>query len=254
MKRFYALLGLEFAGLFPPLCALVGVMAALEAVLYGLALWNVEKNVPFTYLIDSSGIAFVFVLAMAVLLTLVALRFAQNYAPSKSIYALLTLPVRRERVYFAKLIASLLAGFCVVAAQLALLLLALTAYARIPVIGVYPPQHRSDGKNAILYLALLDSRFLRLLVPPDAFSLAFSLSILCGAVCLTLSVSARVRAGLTVRVVVMAAVWLSLVSFTFPLTDYKLWHSVVKLVLFIIIPFAASVAGARVFRSGEATA
>lgn len=254
MKRYNTLLNLEFNALFLPLCVLTGVMAVIEAILFGMALWYVDVEAPFAYLLDSSGIPIVFALAFAALLMLISLRFAQNYAPSKSIYALLTLPVRREQVYLAKLSASLLAGFCIVAAQLALLLLALAAFKNIPVFSWHPPVYRGNGKSAMLYLALLDSRFLRMLFPPDVFSLAFSLSVLCGVVCLALSVSAQARSGQTARVVITAAVWLLLVLVTFPLADYKLLQSILKLAALVIFPFSVSIRGMSVFKSGEVAA
>lgn len=254
MKRYYTLLNLEFTVLFTPLCVLIGIMAVIETILFGLILWYAENNAPFAYLLDASGVPIVFALTFAALLMLISLRFAQNYTPSKSIYTLLTLPVKREHVYLAKLMASLLAGFCIVAAQLALLLFAFAVYRHIPVFGWQASGYRSDGKSAILYLSLMNSRFFHLLFPPDVFSFAFSLSVLCGAICLALSASAQTRSGRTAKVVITAAVWLLLVLITFPLTDYKLYQSIIKLIVLVIFPFSVSISGMSVFKSGEVAA
>jgi hypothetical protein len=135
-----------------------------------------------------------------------------------------------------------------------LLLLAFEAITRVPAIVdalpfAYPIAERARRAN--LYLALLDSGFLRLIFPPDAFSLAFSVGTLVGALCLALCVPAQVKAGRKGAASVMAVLWLLLVLLTFPLENYKFWHSAVKLVLLAVCPFVFSVLGARVFTSGE---
>lgn len=235
MRRWYTLFHMEYARLFPPLCVIIGLMAALEMVLFGVTsvFWE-NINVPLAFHYDGSGVPFVFFAAFAALTMVMALRFA----PARSLYALFTLPVPRSHVYLAKLAAGLLASLCIIAVQMGLLL----------VFSAWSPGIR----NAALYLALLDSWFLRAFFPPEPFSLAFSLSVWAGMISLVPAASTYGRAGKVHTIIGIMAVWLLLVAFSFPVTQYKLLHSVIKLVLLAAFPIAVSMGGVRLFTSGEA--
>ena len=78
---------------------------------------------PFSHYVNNSGIGIAFFGAYAGLLMLFSVQFVRNYIPSKNIYALFAMPVRRAYVYLAKLAAAGLAGLTLLVAQLVLILL-----------------------------------------------------------------------------------------------------------------------------------
>ena len=203
---------------------------------------------PLSYYVDGS-ISIIFAVAFICLLALTGARLAMNFTPSKSMYALLTLPVKRGHVFLAKLTSSLLAGFMLLAAQIALLLI---FYALVGMRGASTFNELEIGRRyADLYLSLLDASFLRTLFPPDPFSLAFSLFGFGGTICVTLYTATLVKTGKWFRAMVLAAVWLALLLSIFPLTAYPRYFNLIKLTLMIVIPLITSVRGIKLFETGE---
>ena len=248
MKRFMALFKLEYEGMFLPLWVIVLAMAVLQSALFGWRLSRAARNENLASLIEASGVPVVFAIAFASLLGLVGVRLAMNYAPSKSMYALLTLPVSRGHVYLAKLTAALLAGFVLLAAQMVLLVVFSL------LVGAYDSGAHYAGittrRHADLYLSLLDTGFLRMLFPPDLISLAFSLAGYLGSVCVSLYVAARLKTGNRRYTVILTVAWLAVILFSFPLIHNVRSINVVMFSLMVIIPVAASIRGIILFESG----
>ena len=248
MKRFLQLLKLEYDGMFLPLGIILGAMAVLQLVLFGWRLRAADAHAPLSYVIDTAGIYIVFAIAFAGILALTAARLIRNFMPSKSIYALLSLPIKRGHVYLAKLAATLLAGFMLLAAQMALLLAfsALMGMRSTDNIGF-----EVSRRNADLYLSLLDVSFLRMLFPPNLFSLMFSVFGYFGSVCVALYATVGFKAGRRNDTVFIAIFWLALMFFTFPLYGYSGASSLIKLIIMIVVILVACRKGRRLFESGE---
>ena len=248
MKRFTILLKLEYDGVFLPLCVIIALMAILQSSLFGWRLRGARGHEPLAYFIDVGGIPIVFAIAFAGLLGLIAARLVMNFMPSKSIYALLTLPIKRKQIYMAKLLSVALAGFVLLAAQMALILVFHM------LLGGQEPESiwlQYPRRNADLYLSLLDSGFLRMVFPPDILSLLFALAGFFGSICVTFYVAVAVKAGCKWHGILAALIWLGLLLFTFPITDSARWVNNFRFLLMIGISVAATVKGIRLFESGE---
>jgi len=251
MKRFIKLLELEYDGMFFPLGIIIAVMAVLQLTLFGIAMRdNFQTYAPLSYLIDNANISIVFAIAYVCLLVLMGARLVRNYTPSKSIYVLLTLPIKRGHVYLAKLTATLLAGLVLMAAQMLLLLL-LSALSGTQGGNAWLEAPR---RNADLYLSLLDVRFLRMIFPPEPFALVFSVFGFFGSICITLYCAVMLKASRKRHAIILAAVWLALMLFTFPLSDNTRGMNIIKLGVMIIIVFATNIKGIKLFESGEVAA
>ncbi|MCL2379138.1 MAG: hypothetical protein FWC77_08450 [Defluviitaleaceae bacterium] len=251
MKRFLILLKLEYDGMFLPLCAIIGLMSVLQLGLFGRRLRATGGHMPLAYLIDVGGIPIAFAIGFICLLALIWVRLTMNYTTSKSMYALLALPVKRGYVYLAKLAASLLGGFMLLAAQMALLMV-FNAIAGMRAVSTHD-EFEIARRQGDLYLTLLDSNFLRMLFPPDLYSLAFSMFAFAGSISIMLYLAAMSRARKWLYAALLATAWLVLLLVTFPLTDYTWTVNVFKLLLLIIVPFVAGVKGIRLFVNGEVT-
>ena len=250
MKQFMMLLKLEYDGMFLPLGVIIAVMAALQLVLFGWRLHEAGNHASLSHVLDLARVSIVFAIAFACILALMGARLIRNYMPSKNIYALLALPIKRGNIYMAKLTATLLAGFMLLAAQMALLLIfsALMEMRETSSVG-----HEVTRRGADLYLSLLDVSLLRILFPPDLFSLVFSILGFFGTICVALYVAVGLKAGKRLGSIFFAAFWLALMLFTFPLYIYSWGSSVVKLIIMIIITIVAGYKGMKLFESGEVT-
>lgn len=252
MNRFIALLKLEYDRIFLPLLINISAMAVIQVLLFSLGWQEAQRGVPLSYLISSSGIPIVFAIGFGSLLALIGVSIAKNYMPSKSIYALLTLPIKRSHVYLTKLTAILLAGFVFIAAQMVLLLIfsGITAYAS----AAFGAQTSFDAarRQADLYLALLDVRFLRMIFPPDLFSLAFSILGVVGTFCVALYVGVMAAAGKRGFGIEAVAAWVLLLIYTFPISDYSRANNTVTLGLMLWVSLVVTIRGVRLFNSGGA--
>lgn len=250
MKSLYILIKLEYYRLLLPTCTLMAITAFFEIILFEIALEKAGTNTPLAYLIDTSGIPIVFFISFLALLSLTVFCFIQNYTPSKNIYALLSLPVRREYVYYSKLISSFITMLYLTVMQLGLLMIAVKVYNHV-ITNRSSSAYEAISQNAVLYITLLRSQFLRILFPPDIYSLMFSIFGLIGAVCLTLSVSTHIKAGNIKKAEIFTILWLFLILNTFPLTDYKQFHNNIKLCLLAVFPYYVSLSGIKIFITGE---
>ena len=209
MKQFLTLAKWEYNGMLLPLLGIVGSMAALQFILFRFALRRAEPHVPFSFLLGQANIWIVFALAFVAVLVLVGLRLLMNFTPSKSIYALLTLPGARKRVYQAKLAAAVLAMLVLVAVQLVLL----------PVLyeikGWLGQEALSRGfpftpRGADFYLTLLEDAVLRRFFPPTLFARLVALVAIVGSVCLALYVAVALKARRVKNAVIFTILWLGL--------------------------------------------
>lgn len=241
MKIFLILLKHEYDGMFLPLAIIVAIMAVLQLILFGGALRGDYINAPFSHYVNSAGISSVFAVAYAGLLVLMGIRFLRNYTPAKSIYALLTLPVKRQHIYMTKLVAALFAGLVLLAAQMLLILI---IFLQFRIFG-------QDIRNANLYLSLLEVGFLRLLFPPDVFSLIITLLSFFGSICVTFFIAAKLKSGRIISPIFLAIAWLLLMLTAFPIGHFTTPTNIFILILMITIPFAASIRGIKLFESGE---
>ena len=243
MKRFFVLLKREYDVLFLPLCIIIAVLAVSQFILFGIALRSWYFYAPFSHYVNSSRVSAVFLIAFVSLLVLVGVTFIRNYTPSKSIYALLTIPVKRGHVYLAKLAAAGLAGLMLLAVQMVLILL---IFAQFQIFG------RNAGvRNADLYLSLLDVGFLRLMFPPDLLSLVLMLLGFFGTICITLFIAVKLKCGNVIFSIILAAVWVVLLLRTFPLGEFTLIGNIIALAIMLIIPIFATGRGTTLFESGE---
>ena len=241
MKGLFTLFKLEYDGMFLATWVIVGVMAVLQLVMFGWRLARVTGNENLAEIIELSGVHIIFAIGFAGLLGLIGARLAMNYTPSKSMYALLTLPVHRGHIYLAKLAAALFACFVFVVSQMVLLVIFSAWHGALDI----------TRRNADLYLTLLDTSFLRMIFPPHLFSLVFSLLGVGGSACVALYVAVRLRVGQKRYAVIVAALWLAVLLVTFPLINNPLLFNIIFMLCMIVIPWVASIRGVKLFESGE---
>lgn len=115
----------------------------------------------FETIYESSGCIIVFAIFFAAICGICIQSFYSNYFGSKSIYALITLPMKREGIYFGKLISFFIYFLMFFAAQL------ISIFAAYGIASSKIAQWEG-GKylmNNGLFLAFLRSGFLRILLP-----------------------------------------------------------------------------------------
>lgn len=164
MKSFYRLSQYQFRAMAWPasiLCCAAFLSPSL-LLAYKLRGFN-EYSVPerFENLLSSSGIILAFGMAMALMCLAFLSTFYSGYRGSKSIYTFLTLPLRRETLYFSKLLA-LAVWITVLCAAGLLGILAGYSYSQSRIGSVMNGAYLMD--NA-LFLAFIRSGFLRVLLP-----------------------------------------------------------------------------------------
>jgi hypothetical protein len=251
MKRFMVLLKWEYNGIFLPLCVIAGAMAALQTVLFLWQMRGASYHVPLSYLIINANIPIVFAVAFTSTLAFSGVNLFMNFTPSKSMYALLTLPGKRKRVYQAKLTAGMLAGAVLVAAQMSLVLL--FAWMMGPGVLRTLTGGMDVPRNADLYLALLEVPFLRMLFPPGIFARVVALVGIGGSVCVASYISAAVKAGRRRAPIITAVIWPGLLLFAFPLAEASRRMNIIVLALMAIIVYAVYRMGIKLFETGEVT-
>lgn len=180
MKGLYRLIGNEFAKWLPVVSLLCAAAVIVPLLLLRSRLKDYNEfavNARFEDVYASSGS----VLLFAVLLALACAYFlVLNYAAywgSKSIYTYLTLPVRREALYFSRLIVFAGCLLCLLAAQLIGIRLGYALY--IAKVGSY-----AEGQFVMhngFFLAMIRSAYFRMLLPLGPGSIASTLSILVAA-------------------------------------------------------------------------
>ncbi|RXZ82625.1 hypothetical protein EBB07_08975 [Paenibacillaceae bacterium] len=177
MKRFYRLLNYEFS-LLGRAVILLGIGMMLSPVmLVNLAMSNYSPNAPqqrFEEVYAASGSQLVFFIYMLVFALVAGKTFYANYWGAKGIYTIMTLPVRREAVYWSRLLALFTGLLLLVAAQSIGIWL---SYERM--VGL---MSGSGGTQFVmhngLFLAAVRSEFIRLVLPLTASEWLSSLCML----------------------------------------------------------------------------
>lgn len=115
----------------------------------------------FETLYASSGSIIVFILFFTLLCGWFLKTCYENYARGKSIYTMLALPVKREALYFSKVVSFAIALLALIAAQLLSVLLFYGWFIAGAANADQPELLMHNG----LFLAFLRSEFLRILLP-----------------------------------------------------------------------------------------
>ncbi|TVY03036.1 hypothetical protein [Cohnella terricola] len=164
MKGLYRLVNIEFAKWL----MFIAVLCAAAVILPQIAIQDRLKNyneftvnAPFEELYASSGGAMLFLVFLALICAYFLVTVYADYWGSKSVYTYLTLPVKREALYFSKVI--------VFAACLLLLLAAQLIGIRLGY-AIYANKVASYGEGMFVvhngyFLAMIRSEFFRLLLP-----------------------------------------------------------------------------------------
>ncbi|MFD2117375.1 hypothetical protein ACFSTH_10045 [Paenibacillus yanchengensis] len=122
MKRFYRLLHYEVYHLLKYVAVISIALIASSLWLIGLELKNYSFSNTFEryeHLYTNSGSVWLFTLAFIALLLVIAYSFQVPFSKrGRSIYTLLTLPLHRSFIYFAKLLAAFIAILLLYCAQL----------------------------------------------------------------------------------------------------------------------------------------
>jgi hypothetical protein len=174
MKKLAYLLNTELSGLFKPVCLIVLFNVAAQLLLAWLANQSGIRYNRFESFYGEAGCITIFCMSLLVLLGLLIFHFYSHWWGSKSIYTLMTLPMKRSTVYV-----SMLSGFYLVL----LFFLATNLIAAVLCYGlfhsqisnvIYPGYVIENG----LFLAFVRSDFLRMLVPLTPEGLFSTLSLL----------------------------------------------------------------------------
>lgn len=176
MRTFYRLLNYELASMFRAaalLCLgafLTPVIFAYSAVSSG-GIFSAYQR--FEALYVSSGSMIIFFIYFIALCMLFLKTIYTNYWGSKSIYTLLTLPVRREALYFSRLIAFAICLFMLWIAQL------LGVLVFHDLASSYAARYE-EGQFVMsnsLFLGFIRSEFLRLLLPMNIAGVISTMSL-----------------------------------------------------------------------------
>lgn len=210
MKRFLYLLSTEISGLFKPACLIVVFNVAAQLFLARLG------NQSDTYLMDNrfegfygeAGCITIFCISLLALLGLFIFHFYSHWWGSKSIYTLMTLPVKRSTVYVSMLSCYYLVLLFFLVTNLMAVLVSYGLYYN-QLIKVTDPRYIFGNG---LFLAFVRSDFLRILLPltPEGFFSTLSLLALLPAAILYGAISERSMKYLNLVPVGMALVLMSL--------------------------------------------
>jgi len=178
MKKYYRLLNYELISIIKPFIAICLVTIISPLLLLNRAMQNYGNHHDrFENVYLKSGCIIAFAICFAALCGLCIKNIYGNYWGSKSIYTLMTLPVKKEIIYFSKLTAFFICFIGLIAAQLLSVFLGYAFFAptllrTISGIVHYPRMHNG------LFLAFIRSDFLRILLPLSIEGLISSLSVL----------------------------------------------------------------------------
>lgn len=183
MKHYYGLLRYELNTILKSLILLCVGTIISPLIFLNIAMKdyaNVYERFETIYM--SSGCIIVFAIYFVALCGICIKSIYSNYWGSKSIYTLLTLPIKREVVYFSKLTTFLISFTMLTAAQFISIFLSYAFFA---------PQltRHLEGQvyfyriNNGLFLAFIRSDFFRILLPLGIESFISSLTILITIVC-----------------------------------------------------------------------
>lgn len=183
MKYFYRLLNYEFSRIFISVTILYLGVIASPLILLNMAVRE-GSNIydRFEDLYARSGCIIAFIVYFAVLCGIFIKSVYSDYGGSKSIYTILTLPVKREYIFFSKLSAFFIAAIGFIGTQLVGYIMAYHFFA--PEI-----MYMSNGQtffremNNGLFLSIIRSDFMRLLFPIGYESAVSSAAALIATIC-----------------------------------------------------------------------
>ncbi|WP_239619117.1 ABC transporter permease [Cohnella mopanensis] len=164
MKGLYRLINIEFAKwlVFTAILCIAAIIMPLIVLPNKLKNYNEHTvNARFEDLYISSGNVMWFVIFLALIFAFLLKTVYADYWGSKSIYNYLTLPVKREALYFSKLFVFATCLLMLLASQLISIRLGYALYA--DKVGSY-----GDGQFVMhngFFLAMIRSEFFRLLLP-----------------------------------------------------------------------------------------
>ena len=259
--KFLTLVKQEYNAIFTPLLIIAGMMAVMQLMFIFTAMGGASVHDPLSHVLGEGSLLFFFLLGVAGLAGLIGARMILHFTPSKSMYALLTLPVSRAQVYLAKLMTYWLAALVLIAVQLLLILLfdrmagllmLDTAIYRTGIEGS-ANTYLSGRRGADLYLTILENDFLRIIAPTQLLSILMSITAIGGSVCVVLFVSAAVKARRFISPIISSAIWLGLVVITFPLANSTNGASFVILFFMLVTAVVTTLMGMDLFESGEVT-
>lgn len=188
MKRAFRLVWHEFQGQAPMLFLLLGLTALCETASFLICRHFINVNTParFERLVDGSGIPVAFVCAFVCLIALQMFSLLRGFLHTKSIYALLTLPMNRRWIYLSKLAAALIGILCLWSLQLVLILWYHALFAA---------KFSEAMARGSLYLSFFRSNFLKTVFPPEPVSALTALMTMFALTAFVLSIAVNVKAG-----------------------------------------------------------
>ncbi|HHV94877.1 MAG TPA: hypothetical protein GXX37_00120 [Clostridiaceae bacterium] len=162
MLKFYKLLNYEVSrNLTKVLIICLGVIISPVVFINNMLSDYSNLYKRFETIYESSGCIIAFAVCFAAICGICIHSFYSNYTGSKSIYTLMTLPMKREEVYFSKLVSFFIYFLMFIAAQLISVFIAYN-------IVHYKVAQFDQGRylmNNGLFLAFVRSGFLRILLP-----------------------------------------------------------------------------------------
>jgi hypothetical protein len=175
MKTFYRLLNYELGELLWGVLVLCSGLIVTSWIMMNNELNQYYRNSlfeRFEHIYEASGLPTLFLIFFIALLLLFIHSIYKSYWGSKSIYTLLTLPVKREMLYWSKLSAFLISAFMLWMSQLVSVFVCYR-------LMIHKLADNSDGlmSNGLL-LAFIRSDFLRLLWPYGAINIISTICLL----------------------------------------------------------------------------
>jgi hypothetical protein len=162
MRKFYKLLNYEVSrNLAKVLLICIGAIISPIGFINGALSDYSNLHKRFETIYESSGCVIVFAIYFAALCGICIQSFYSNYFGSKSIYTLIALPMKREGIYFSKLISFFIYFLMFFASQLISIFI---AYSIVNSKVAQFDQGRYLMNNG-LFLAFVRSGFLRILLP-----------------------------------------------------------------------------------------
>ena len=183
LRKFYYLVNHELRSLYRfTLCVCILLVALQQFFLLRSMEDYMNRFERFEDLLSKSGAIVIFLVSFAVLSVLCVRNVYSNYMDSKSIYTLLTLPQKREYLYFAKIIAFTASFLALFAAQVASACLGYRVIAWYLAGKQFPEGVSLPIRNG-LFLAFVRSEFLRLILPLGLKSIVSNAAVFMSFVC-----------------------------------------------------------------------
>ena len=178
MKNYYRLLNYELISLLKPLIFLcLGTIIILLLLLNQAMQDYGNHHDRFENIYLNSGCIIVFAICFAALCGLCIKNIYGNYWGNKSIYTLMTLPIKKEIIYFSKLTAFFICFIGLIAAQLISVFLGYALFSPTLIRTINGEVHYPRMHNG-LFLAFIRSDFLRIILPLSMESFISSLAVL----------------------------------------------------------------------------